>query len=103
MKIIMGDRIKDAKNTKILRILPVIEILGQLKSALCVFFAKPKFITSFCLIITDTDALGTPLMANNIGASSELKCDINPMIDCNCGELIINTLWSGSNSEHLRI
>ena len=59
MKIIISDRIMDTKNTKILGVLPIIEILGQVKSALCMFYDKPKIITSFCLITTDTDALRT--------------------------------------------
>jgi glycosyltransferase involved in cell wall biosynthesis len=103
MNIIMDDPKTDARNTIILGALPQSEILEQVKSALCVFYPQTQFAESFGLIYAEANALGTPVLAHDIGAASEVLCDSNPVIDCTDPDLIIDTLRNWRNGERPQV
>lgn len=103
LDIIMNDPKTDAGNTVMLGALPQMEILAQVGSALCVFYPQTQFIESFGLIYAEANALGTPVLAHNIGAASEILCETNPVLDCTDLELIINTLRRWRNGGRPRV
>ncbi len=92
LEIVMDDPKTDATNTIILGALPQTEILEQVKSALCVFYPQTQFVESFGLIYAEANAVGTPVLAHDIGAAREVLCSSNPVIDCTNINLIVDTL-----------
>jgi glycosyltransferase involved in cell wall biosynthesis len=94
LRSIIEDPKTDSTNIVLLGALPQSEILKHVSSALCVFYPQTHFQESFGLVYAEANALGTPVLAHDIGAAREVLCASNPLVDCTQNQQIIDTLRS---------
>lgn len=76
----------------ILGALPQSELWLHMAESLCVFYPQTTFAETFGLIYAEANALGTPVLAHDIGAARETLHPNNPLIDCLNSNLVIKTL-----------
>jgi len=72
--------------------LPQAELWQHLAESLCVFYPQSSFAETFGLIYVEANALGTPILAHDIGAADEILHPDNGTIDANNSQAVINTL-----------
>lgn len=76
----------------VLGALPQSELWQHVAESLCVFYPQTTFAETFGLIYAEANALGTPVLAHDIGAAREILHPQNPLIDCRNSGLVIKTL-----------
>lgn len=79
-------------NVEYLGALPADQVRYHLASSLCVFYPQNSFAETFGLIYAEANALGTPVLAHDIGAAREILHPNNPLIDANNLTQITETL-----------
>lgn len=77
------DSIKLNERIIILGSLPHDKMMQHVAESLCVFYPQDSFAETFGLIYAEANALGTPVMAHNIGAAREILHANNQLIDAN--------------------
>jgi len=77
---------------QILGALPQAELWQHVAESLCVFYPQTSFAETFGLIYAEANALGTPVLAHDIGAAREILHPDNPLIDSHNDKLVIKTL-----------
>ncbi|KAA3640355.1 MAG: glycosyltransferase [Proteobacteria bacterium] len=77
---------------EILGALPQNELWQHVAESLCVFYPQTSFAETFGLVYAEANALGTPVLAHDIGAAREILHPNNPLIDCHNSALVIKTL-----------
>jgi glycosyltransferase involved in cell wall biosynthesis len=92
LRSIIEDPKTDSTNIILLGALPQSEILKHVRNALCVFYPQTHFKESFGLVFAEANALGTPVLAHDIGAAREVLCESNPLVDCTQDQQIVDTL-----------
>ncbi len=71
------------KNIIVLGSLPHQQMMQHVAESLCVFYPQDSFAETFGLIYAEANALGTPVLAHDIGAAREVLHLNNPLIDAN--------------------
>jgi len=74
--------------------LPYKEMMKHVKQSLCVFYVQDSFSETFGLIYAEANALGTPVLAHDLGSAREILDQNNPIIDVNNYQEIIETITS---------
>lgn len=82
----------DQAGVHILGALPQANLWQHVAESLCVFYPQTTFAETFGLIYAEANALGTPVLAHDIGAAKEILHPNNPLINCHNNELVIKTL-----------
>jgi glycosyltransferase involved in cell wall biosynthesis len=67
-------------NVHYLGALPAEQVKQHIATSLCVFYPQDTFAETFGLIYAEANALGTPVMAHDIGAAREILHPNNPLI-----------------------
>ena len=75
--------IADHPGITILGNLPHNEVLHHLATSLCLFYPQQVFAETFGLIYAEANAVGTPVIAHDIGSAREILHPNNPIIDAN--------------------
>ena len=70
-------------NIKVLGSLPHQQMMQHVAESLCIFYPQDSFAETFGLIYAEANALGTPVLAHDIGAAREILHSNNPLIDAN--------------------
>ncbi len=86
------DHPKDIPNVHYLGALPAAEVKHHIATSLCVFYPQNSFAETFGLIYAEANALGTPVMAHDIGAAREILHPNNALIDAEDNYQITKTL-----------
>ena len=71
------------KDIIVLGSLPQQQMMQHVAESLCVFYPQDSFAETFGLIYAEANALGTPVLAHDIGAAREILHPNNPLIDAN--------------------
>ena len=58
------------------------EVLSVLRSSLCLFFPNTTFPETFGRVITESDAVGTPVLTHMFGAAQEVMDHPHEVMDC---------------------
>lgn len=75
------------------------ELMSIVETSLCLFYPNTTFAETFGLVYAEANALGTPVIAHNIGAASEVLSTPSQIIDCNNDQLVIDTVIKWSKGE----
>lgn len=86
------DHPEDIPNVHYLGALPAEQVRNHLATSLCVFYPQDSFAETFGLIYAEANALGTPVMAHDIGAAREILHPNNPLIKAHDNYQITKTL-----------
>ncbi|MGJ8662239.1 MAG: glycosyltransferase family 4 protein [Marinicella sp.] len=86
------DQPEDITNVHYLGALPAEQVKQHLASSLCVFYPQDSFAETFGLIYAEANALGTPVMAHDIGAAREILHPNNALINAEDNYQITKTL-----------
>ncbi len=79
-------------NVHYLGALPAEQVKQHLATSLCVFYPQDSFAETFGLIYAEANALGTPVMAHDIGAAREILHPNNTLINAEDNHQITKTL-----------
>ena len=74
------DQPEEVANVHYLGALPADQVKYHIATSLCVFYPQNTFAETFGLIYAEANALGTPVMAHDIGAAREILHPNNPLI-----------------------
>lgn len=83
---------QDIPNVHYLGALPADQVKQHLATSLCVFYPQDSFAETFGLIYAEANALGTPVMAHDIGAAHEILHPNNHLINAKDHDQITKTL-----------
>lgn len=86
------DQPEDIANVTYLGALPAEQVKHHLATCLCVFYPQDSFAETFGLIYAEANALGTPVMAHDIGAAKEILHPNNELINAEDHYQITKTL-----------
>ncbi|MEZ5472694.1 MAG: glycosyltransferase [Marinicella sp.] len=86
------DHPEDIPNVYYLGALPPEDVKHHIATSLCVFYPQNTFAETFGLIYAEANALGTPVLAHDIGAAREILHPNNVLIDADDNYQITKTL-----------
>ncbi len=86
------DQPEEIPNVHYLGALPAEQVKQHIATSLCVFYPQNTFAETFGLIYAEANALGTPVMAHDIGAARETLHPNNPLINAEDNYQITKTL-----------
>ncbi len=86
------DQPKKIPNVHYLGALPAEQVKHHIATSLCVFYPQNSFAETFGLIYAEANALGTPVMAHEIGAAHEILHPNNGLINAEDNYQITKTL-----------
>jgi len=86
------DQPENLPNVHYLGALPPAEVKQHIATSLCVFYPQNTFAETFGLIYAEANALGTPVLAHDIGAAKEILHPNNTLINANDKYQITKTL-----------
>ena len=71
-------------------------LMEKVRESLCMFYPQITFEETFGLVYAESNALGTPVLAHNLGAAAEVLDHNNQIIDCRNVDKVIKTAldWS---------
>jgi glycosyltransferase involved in cell wall biosynthesis len=90
---------------EVLGSLPVGELNNHLRSSLCVYYPNTVFPETFGRVFSEANAVGTPVIAHQFGASTEIldrpDCEV---MDCRNPKTVIDRVlaWSSGNRPIVR-
>lgn len=89
---------KKSQNVHFIGSLPKPELLKKIAESLCVFYTQNSFSETFGLVYAEANAVGTPVLAHDIGAAKEILHPQNPLIDAQNFQQIQQTIndWQQS-------
>lgn len=67
------------------------QVLREVGEAFCVFYPQSRFAETFGLVFAEANALGTPVLAHDLGAAREVLTEAQ-LVDCNRPEEISRRL-----------
>lgn len=68
------------------------EIMGHVRSSLCVLYPNTVFPETFGLVMAEANAVGTPVLTHSLGASHEVLEHPAQFIDCRSNKEVIDKL-----------
>jgi len=80
------------KNIKFLGNLPHQQMMDEVSTSLCVFYPQDSFAETFGLIYAEANALGTPVLAHDIGTAREILHESNNLINAKDSKQILETI-----------
>ncbi len=80
------------KNIIVLGSLPHQQMMQHVAESLCVFYPQDSFAETFGLIYAEANALGTLVLAHDIGAAREILHENNNMIDAQNSKQILEVI-----------
>lgn len=86
------DHTEDIPNVHYLGALPAEAVKKHIATSLCVFYPQNTFAETFGLIYAEANALGTPVMAHDLGAAREILHPNNTLINAEDNYQITKTL-----------
>ncbi len=86
------DHPEEVPNVHYLGALPPDEVKKHIATSLCVFYPQNSFAETFGLIYAEANALGTPVLAHDIGAAREILHPNNTLINAQDNDQITKTL-----------
>jgi len=86
------DQRETIPNVHYLGALPADEVKQHIATSLCVFYPQNSFAETFGLIYAEANALGTPVLAHDIGAAKEILHPNNQLIDAEDNYQVTKTL-----------
>ncbi len=86
------NRLEELAHVHYLGALPAEQVKQHLATSLCVFYPQNSFAETFGLIYAEANALGTPVMAHDIGAAREILHPNNVLINAEDNYQITKTL-----------
>ncbi len=72
--------------------LPHAEVLKEVASSLCVFYPQTTFAETFGLIFAEANAVGTPVLAHDLGSAREILSSRDQIVDCTDPHSIADTI-----------
>jgi len=91
------ENLQENRNIIVLGSLPYPQMMQHVAESLCIFYPQNSFAETFGLIYAEANALGTPVLAHDIGSAREILHSNNNLIDATNSQQIINTLKSWQN------
>lgn len=78
--------------------LPKPELLQKIAESLCIFYPQDSFAETFGFVYAEANAVGTPVLAHDIGAAKEILHPQNPLINVQNFQQIQQTInhWQQS-------
>lgn len=72
-------------------------LMDQVRGSLCTFYPNTVFEETFGLVMAESDAVGTPVLAHPIGAAPEVLSHPKELLDCNDHDKVIERVlaWQG--------
>lgn len=86
------DQPETIPNVHYLGALPAEQVKQHIATSLCVFYPQDNFAETFGLIYAEANALGTPVMAHDIGAAREILHPNNDLVNAEDNYQITKTL-----------
>ena len=85
--------------------LPPAEIHRHVAEALCVFYPQARFAETFGLVFAEANALGTPVIAHELGAAREVldRGGEGQLIDCRDPHQVVETLAGWRNGSRPKV
>jgi glycosyltransferase involved in cell wall biosynthesis len=74
------------------------ELMQEIATSLCVFYPQATFEETFGLVYAESNALGTPVLAHNLGAAPEILDNPKQMIPVTVAA-VLDTVQAWSNGE----
>jgi glycosyltransferase involved in cell wall biosynthesis len=62
--------------------LPHHKVLKEVASSFCVFYPQTTFAETFGLVFAEANALGTPVLAHDLGSAAEVLSNPDQIVDC---------------------
>lgn len=72
------------------------EVLRHVRDALCVFYPQTRFAETFGLVFAEANAVGTPVLAHDLGSASEVLTQ-EQLVDCTDPKAVTSKLESWRN------
>lgn len=72
--------------------LPHHAVLREVAASFCVFYPQTVFAETFGLVFAEANALGTPVLAHDLGAAAEILSDLDQLVDCTDPGTVIERL-----------
>ncbi len=69
-------------------------LIDQVRGSLCTFYPNTIFEETFGLVMAESDAVGTPVIAHPIGAAPEVLSHQKELLDCNDHDKVIERVLS---------
>lgn len=86
------------ENVHFMGSLPHRELVQHIRESFCMFYPQSVRCETFGLVYAEANAVGTPVLAHDFGAASEVLCDESQPIDANRTETIIERLTAWRHS-----
>lgn len=80
--------------------LPYDQVIAHLRSSLCLFFPNQVFPETFGRVLAEANAVGTPVLTHNLGASREVvDRPEQEIVDCNDPKQVVDRVMMWYNGE----
>ncbi len=80
------------RQVKLLGALPHHQVIQKIRESFCVFYPQTQKIETFGLVYAEANAVGTPVLAHDLGAAKEVLSDPSQLVDGNNINSIIKKL-----------
>ena len=74
---------------RVLGRLPRQQVLGHVRTSLCVFYPQYEHPETFGLVFAEANAVGTPVIAHDFGAAREVLGDLEQLVDARDHEAVV--------------
>lgn len=78
---------------------PPSQLIDEVSTSLCLFYPNVSFPETFGIVFAECDALGTPVLAHQFGASSEVTDHMSETMDCSNHEAVIKRVLAWQSGE----
>jgi hypothetical protein len=72
------------------------DLLGHIGTSLCTFYPQTVFEETLGLVYVESNAMGTPVLAHDLGAAFEVLNDPRQIVNCGIVDNVVSTVlrWS---------
>ena len=77
----MRNKLKLSSSIRFLEPLPYHQLIQHIRESFCVFYPQTERVETFGLIYAESNAVGTPVLAHDFGAASEILSDSSQLIN----------------------
>lgn len=82
---------------------PHAKVIAHLRSSLCLFYPNTVFPETFGLVLAESEAVGTPVLCNHMGAASEVTYHPNEVLDCRNVQAVIERVMDWHSGERPKV
>ena len=83
--------------------LPHSQLLIHLRSSLCLLYPNTVFPETFGIVLAEANAVGTPVIANAMGAAPEVLYHPNEFTDCRHMQVVVDRVMAWHNGERPKV